>query len=120
MSNENVVKYKDGSDKIKALVAEIVDQHHPDLRDAKIRVIEASKMHDDSPVKMSLATPGDKVDGYDLVLIYHGGVLLHATEQIQKALTDNGLSGWAGVEKRGRKGAPSRTGYVPKKPLKLH
>jgi len=112
--------YKKGSDKVAKRVASLVKKHHTDLADASIRIIEASKMQAGTPVRMGLATPGDKVDGYDLVVIYDGGVLLNATPPVQDALLDHAISGWQGVEKRGRKGAPAYKAYQPRKALRVH
>ena len=117
MSN---VSYKNGSAKVKGMVEGIVQKIRGDLLNAKIRVIEASKVGRAISAAMLAAAPGDRVDGYDLVLLYDGGVFAAIDDAKGLAILDHAMADWEGVEKRGRKGAGVGFAYLRRSGIKVH
>lgn len=113
-------EYQPASKAVEKLVANIVEEHHTTLRDAKILCVAANKQPKDKPCKLCASSPGERALGYHLRFQYDEEVYENASPAVQAALTDNALASMKGVERRSRDGEDPRMVYQPNKAIPIH
>lgn len=114
-----MAQFTAGDPPVYEMIRSVIEDYHHDLMDVSIRVLRASILRGPKPVKVSKATPSDIADGFDLVVVYDGRVFGGLSDGVARAFIDHALSGWVGIQKKGRNGQ-IRWVYSRKQPVEIH